>query len=249
MLLKAGIADIVTESAEGTSVEKIAKETGMNADKLVRVMRLLTSMDLFTEVSERHFRLTSLGKQYQKGSLLYPIFVSQYLHLSVMTNGSFKGYDVGFSLYDALTRPGFAQSHAVNKTPFNIARNTDKGSFEDMFTSADPERRERFVLAMKGMGVFAAESVPRSYPWESLGKDATVVDVGGGTGHIMMAVLRKFPQLKIVVQDVESAVSVGKRVRSFRLKADRRHGVRNIQRQCKMIVCHLWNMTSSLKTP
>jgi hypothetical protein len=104
----------------------------------------------------------------------------------------------------------------VNKTAFNIARKSDKGSFEDMFTSADPERRERFVLAMKGMGVFAAESVPRSYPWESLGKDATVVDVGGGTGHIMMAVLRKFPQLKVVVQDVESAISVGKRVCLFK---------------------------------
>lgn len=122
-------------------------------------------------------------------------------------------------MYDALTRPGFAQSHAVNKTAFNIARKTDKGSFEDMFTSADPERRERFVLAMKGMGVFAAESVPRSYPWESLGKDATVVDVGGGTGHIMMAVLRQFPQLKIVVQDVESAISVGKRVHISKIES------------------------------
>jgi len=82
VLLKAGIADIVTESEEGTSVEDIAEKTAMNADKLVRVMRLLTSMDIFTEVSERHFRLTSLGKQYQTGSLLYPIFVSQYIHRS-----------------------------------------------------------------------------------------------------------------------------------------------------------------------
>ena len=63
VLLKSGIADIVTTEEEGTSVEEIAEKAGMNADKLVRVMRLLTSMDLFTEVSERHFRLTSLGKQ------------------------------------------------------------------------------------------------------------------------------------------------------------------------------------------
>jgi DNA-binding IclR family transcriptional regulator len=89
VLLKAGIADIVTTEEEGTSVAEIAEKTGMNADKLVRVMHLLTSMDLFTEVSERHFRLTSLGKQYQKGSLLHPIFVSQYHpHLSLLTKVS-----------------------------------------------------------------------------------------------------------------------------------------------------------------
>lgn len=39
-----------------------------------------------------------------------------------------------------------------------------------------------------------------------------MVDVGGGTGHIMMAVLRRFGNLKVIVQDVESAVNVGRRV-------------------------------------
>jgi DNA-binding IclR family transcriptional regulator len=78
VLLKGGIADIVTTSEEGTSVDEIAKKTGMNPDKLVRVLRLLTAMDLFTEVKERHFRLTSVGKQYRKSALLHPIFASQY---------------------------------------------------------------------------------------------------------------------------------------------------------------------------
>lgn len=211
VLLKAGIADLVTTSEEGTSVEEIAQKTGMNADKLVRVIRLLTSMDLFTEVKERRFRLTAIGKQYQKSAVLHPMYASQYDVLQIWLI-SFSGADIGLSLYDALTRPDFANSFAVNKTAFNVARNTDKGSFEDMFTSTNPERRERFHLAMKGMGVFAAESVPRSYPWASLPKDAVVVDVGGGTGHITMAVLRKYPHLKLVVQDVESAITIGKKV-------------------------------------
>ena len=216
VLLKSGIADIVTAEAEGTSVDEIAEKKGMHPDKLIRVMRLLTTMDIFTEVKERYFRITSVGKQYRKDALLYPMFVSQYLPSPspsrLPTYNSFSQIDITFSLYDALTAPGFAQSFAVNRTAFNFARKTDKGSFEDMFTSANPEKRERFILAMKGMGVFAAESVPRSYHWDQLGKGATVVDVGGGTGHIMMAVLRKFRDLKVIVQDVESAVNVGKRV-------------------------------------
>jgi hypothetical protein len=125
---------------------------------------------------------------------------------------SFSSWDTEFRLYDALTHPDYKDSFAVNKTAFNITHNVDKGMFEYMFSISDPGRRERNALAMKGMGVFAAESVPRSYPWDSLGKDAIVVDVAGGTGHITMAVLRKFPQLKVIVQDVESAIDVGKRV-------------------------------------
>lgn len=209
--LKAGIPDLVSTSPEGTSVEEIAKKIGAHPDKLVRVMHLLTAMDLFTEVSERHFRLTSVGRQYRKDALLHPMFFSQYPPSVSYSDFSFVGYDVGFHLYDALTKPGFAESFAVNKTAFNVARNTDKGSFEDMFTSPDPTRRERFALAMKGMGVFAAHSVPRAYPWQTLPKDAVVVDVGGGSGHIIMAVLKKFPHLKAVVQDVESGVSLGRK--------------------------------------
>ena len=78
VLLKSGIADIVTTDKEGTSVDEIAQKKGMNADKLIRVMRLLTTMDIFTEVKDRYFRITSVGKQYRKDALLYPMFVSQY---------------------------------------------------------------------------------------------------------------------------------------------------------------------------
>jgi O-methyltransferase domain len=210
VLIRSGIADIVSTD-EGTALSEISEKAGMNEEKLLRVMRQLTSMDIFTEVRERVFRLTKVGMQYRRTAVLYPMFASQYSPKHPLLT-SFGGKDIGFSLYDALTRPDFAHSHAVNKTAFNIARNTDKGSFEDMFSSANPKRREMFVLAMKGMAVFAAEAVPRSYPWDNLPTDAVVVDVGGGTGHIMMSVLRKFPKLKIVVQDMEAAVTVGKRV-------------------------------------
>jgi ubiquinone/menaquinone biosynthesis C-methylase UbiE len=119
---------------------------------------------------------------------------------------------VGLSLYDALTRPDFANSFTVNKTAFNIAQNTDKGMFEHLLSNHDPKKLELFVQGMKKIGTIAAESVPRSYPWDALRHDATVVDVGGGTGLIMMAVIKSFPHLKLVVQDVESAIDEGRKV-------------------------------------
>ena len=118
----------------------------------------------------------------------------------------------GKSLYDALTRPGFAYSFDKNKAAFNIAHNTDMGYYEYMRSSMDQTAQERLALSMKGIGALASKGVPESYPWESLGKNATIVDVGGGTGHILMPVLRQFPQLKLVVQDLEAAISVGHKV-------------------------------------
>jgi len=104
-----------------------------------------------------------------------------------------------------------------------------------MFTNADPSVRDNFALAMKALGVFAAQSVPKSYPWDSLPNDSTIVDVGGGIGHVMLALLRKFPHLKAIVQDMEAAVSMGKMVRTIVKSTDRRHGKTNIQRRWKII--------------
>ena len=65
---------------EGTPVERIAEEVGMNADKLVRVMRSLTAMDVFSEVKERYFRLTSIGQYLQSTGIMYPFAAQWYRH-------------------------------------------------------------------------------------------------------------------------------------------------------------------------
>jgi len=54
--------------------------------------------------------------------------------------------------------------------------------------------------------------LPKAYPWNSITRDSTVVDVGGGTGHVMMSVMKQFPHIRVIVQDVESAIAVGKQV-------------------------------------
>jgi len=62
---------------------EVAEKTGMNADKLLRVLRFLTTQYVFTEVLEGRFRLTSLGRMYRSDSILYPI--PQVLYLPIPT--------------------------------------------------------------------------------------------------------------------------------------------------------------------
>lgn len=53
---------------------------------------------------------------------------------------------------------------------------------------------------------FETSHVIAGFDWQSLG-DAVVVDLGGSHGHISIAIARKFPSLKFIVQDLESTIN------------------------------------------
>ncbi|KAL7943599.1 O-methyltransferase domain-containing protein [Trichoderma barbatum] len=62
-------------------------------------------------------------------------------------------------------------------------------------------RAERFALAMKALSqTQLTAQVLETFDWESLG-DATIVDVGGSTGHISALLAKAHPRLKMIVQD------------------------------------------------
>jgi hypothetical protein len=56
---------------------------------------------------------------------------------------------------------------------------------------------------------------PSVYPWASLPNDTVVCDVGGSNGHASINLLKSFPQLKIVVQDLPGVVEQGQEVCAF----------------------------------
>jgi hypothetical protein len=53
------------------------------------------------------------------------------------------------------------------------------------------------------------------YPWASLPRDTVFCDVGGNNGHVSISLLKAFPQLKIVVQDLPAVVNQGHEVCSI----------------------------------
>lgn len=55
------------------------------------------------------------------------------------------------------------------------------------------------------MQEYNASHVVNNYDWESLGP-VKMVDVGGGTGHVTMELVRHFPNLSVIVQDMENMV-------------------------------------------
>lgn len=75
-------------------------------------------------------------------------------------------------------------------------------------------------MLLKGLPNFWATvatkliTLSAAYPWASLPEGTTVCDLGGGNGHVTLDLIRSFPQLRIVLQDLQSVVDEGRKVRS-----------------------------------
>lgn len=99
---------------------------------------------------------------------------------------------------------------------YSLANNTTDSIYGVL--SADPSRALRFAGAMKtyslGSGHHTSYIVDH-YPWGSLPRTTTsgsptqttrVVDMGGGRGHIAMALAKRFDNLTFLIQDIPQIV-------------------------------------------
>jgi acetylserotonin N-methyltransferase len=69
-------------------------------------------------------------------------------------------------------------------------------------------RRERdFMSGMHGLGLLASDAVVRAF---DLSGFSTLVDLGGGTGHLAMAARRRYPGLRVIVFDRPEVIEIAR---------------------------------------
>ncbi len=51
-----------------------------------------------------------------------------------------------------------------------------------------------------------------AYAWDQVPRDAIICDVGGGNGHAMLGLIKEYPHIKVVLQDLPAVVQQGKDV-------------------------------------
>jgi len=111
----------------------------------------------------------------------------------------------GAHLADTLRDPKLCSSYAVEDAAFVQAHG--KSLWEYYKMPENSERAQRFSKAMVGWSAVTSNlSYLKAFPWESLSPGSTVVDYGGGNGHVTLNVLKAFPQLKVVVQDLPPVI-------------------------------------------
>lgn len=179
--MELGIPDRLT--AGPRSAAELAQATGANEDALYRVLRLLASLGIFEEVGQRRFGLNEAGQL-----------------LCAETTGSLGG--VARFLPDPLHFRVYANLVDSVRTGRPAAEKTlGMPVFE--YLAANPDYSEVFNDAMTAMSGPAASAAIEAYDFS---RYPTIVDVAGGHGEVLMAILRACPGSRGVVADLEHVI-------------------------------------------
>jgi hypothetical protein len=190
VVAKLKIADLLKDGPRPT--RELAAATGVQEDALFRVLRALASFGIFVETAPRTFALTPAAEPLCTGSSLYDliVFISDPFHFRI-----------------------YAETmHSVRTGQPCADRVLGRPLFE--YFPTDPEESEIFNAAMISMTAMAIPAVLEAYDFSGIG---TLVDVAGGHGSVLTAVLEKYPGMRGVLFDLEHVVS-GAQPRLERLK-------------------------------
>lgn len=122
-----------------------------------------------------------------------------------------------FYMADALEKwPG---SQEPNETGFNVAWNTDLPLYRYLMQFPERIRRASALMTQVTQAISrSGKAIAAAYPWQALGAGSTVVDVGGGNGHLSVALAHEHPHLKFVVQDLPGVSAQGEKELAVELK-------------------------------
>jgi hypothetical protein len=180
------LADLIEAGARRT--DELARRSGSDAAALERLLRHLVTKGVFAQPEPGTFALTELSRLLLTGS----------------RNGGMRPW---LDMEGGLGRSDMALSGLLQ-----VVR-TGRPVYEDMFgqtfwadMEADPERSKAFDALMAVQVSLVADEVATAYDWSQV---RHVVDVGGGTGTLLAALLSKYPNLLGTLFDLPSAVEVG----------------------------------------
>jgi hypothetical protein len=169
---KLGIAELLT--AGPRPVEDLAQATGTNCRALYRLLRALASIGIFAE-EQGNVALTPLAECLRDGST----------KAMAIMRGEFQYQAWGELL------------HSVQSGQAGFEKVYGKPIFD--FLSENPETGKLFDQAMTGVHGRETEAMLEAYDFTGIG---TLVDIGGGNGSVIIAMLRRYPGMQGILFDL-----------------------------------------------
>lgn len=170
-------------SAPKTAAE-LATATGLHAGHLYRVMRALAGLGVFTADGENRFALTPMGNLLRSDVPGSARPIATY----VCDPWSWKPWG------------DLASSVKTGQPVFD--RMFGEGVFD--YFAKHPDEAATFNEGMTGFSQQAAAAILKAYDFSNFG---TIVDVGGGHGSLLLAILKANPGAKGVVFDAPQVAS------------------------------------------
>jgi orsellinic acid C2-O-methyltransferase len=179
------VADSLAAGAK-TSAD-VARATGVHAPSLHRLMRALVTLGILKEASTGTFELTPMGALLRSDA-------GHSLHSWAILCGKHLSRD-WLDLLDSVRTGESARKLA-----------SERGLFENF--QRDEQEAAVFNRAMVELTRLSADGVVQAYDFSGM---KHIVDVGGGYGQLLAAILKANPQARGTVLDLPHAIEKGRR--------------------------------------
>ena len=177
-----GIADLLAGGPR--AVEELALETGAQEDPLYRLLRALAAAGVFHEDASRRFALTELG-DCLRSDAAEPVG-----RWAANIGRPYVWAAAGDLLHSVQTgESGFRHVHGTDAWTYRASR---------------PDESVIFDRAMADLSRRAAAGVVAAYPFSAFRR---IVDVGGGSGMLLAAILAANPGVNGVLFDQPHVVA------------------------------------------
>ncbi len=191
-----GVADHLTDGAKTT--DELAQTLGVHGRSLYRMLRALASAGIFSEDTDKRFSLTPLADMLRSD---HPQSLRAFAHMMAgeVTYKTWQGLHYGVQTGER------AFDHLFGEPIFDwYQKNSSEGKI--------------FNDAMTSMSLGSGGVVVSGYDFSGINK---IVDVGGGHGLLLAAILEKYPQMQGVLFDMPYVMEDAKKILASRGIADR----------------------------
>ena len=176
-----GIADLLKDGPK--SAAELASATQTDSGALYRMLRALASVGVFSESGSGVFVQTPASDTLRRDAANsirgMVLFLGDHLHWSIYG-------ELGYSIRTG--KPAFDQ--VFGKNPFQ-------------YLSEHPEDARIFDEGMTSLSSTSSAAIAQAYDFSSFG---TVMDVGGGNGALLAAILNQYPHLHGILFDSSHVV-------------------------------------------
>jgi hypothetical protein len=198
--VRLNIADLLKDGPK--SSKELADVTGAHAPSLFRVLRALAGAGVFAEDENGRFSVTPLSVALQSN-------VTGSLRSYVLEQLDEEHYGAWGDLLHTVQ---------TGETAFNHHFGVDLWQYR----AQHPEDAKTFDEAMADMTALTGDAILAGYDFSSFG---TVVDIGGGDGSLLAAILKAHRGMKGVLFDIPRVAA----------KAERRIEAEGLADRCKIV--------------
>jgi hypothetical protein len=181
------IADLLANGPK--PVQQLASAAAANEDRLYRVLRVLASLGVFTETSPRIFALTPTAEPLRSD------VPNSFRNMALWVTSPFH-----FRTYAELL-------HSVKTGEITCDHVYGKPVFE--YFPEHPEISELFNNAMTCMSQMVTPALLEAYDFAGI---HSLMDVAGGHGALLRAILSKHPEMRGILIDMDHVIEGARRL-------------------------------------